>query len=307
VRHLAEVKGKADLSPIVFEGNAPAEIGDNALLGHLLEAPATVRTLAPRIWLGAPNSIKGPTEVVFQRQSGNNLLIVGQSEEAIQAIFAVGLVSLAAQHPPGTARFYLFDGTAPGSPQRAYFERVIAAIPHPVTLVRQGDLAEIMAGLAEERKKRADSPDPDEAPAIFLFIHGLQKYNRLRYEEDFSFSSSDADAALNPASVLNGIVSEGSRLGFHVIASCDTYNNVTRFLSRKAISEFEMRALFQMSANDSASLVDNPRASLLGMHRALYFNEQEGYFETFRPYALPGNAWFDQVQDALKRLQPMVS
>jgi hypothetical protein len=164
-----------------------------------------------------------------------------------------------------------------------------------------------MTGLAEERKKRAESSDPDEAPAIFLFIHGLQKYNRLRYEEDFSFSSTDSDAALNPASVLNGIISEGSRLGFHVIASCDTYNNVTRFLSRKAISEFEMRVLFQMSANDSASLVDNPRASLLGMHRALYFNEQEGYFETFRPYALPGNAWIDEVQHALKPFQPAVS
>ncbi len=307
VRHLAEAKGKGALGPIVFEGNAPAEISENSLLELLLKAPASSRTLVPRIWLGAPNSIKGPTEVVFQRQSGNNLLIVGQSEEAIQAIFTVGLVSLAAQHPPGTARFYLFDGTAPGSPQRAYFERIIAAIPHPVTLVRPGDLAETMTGLAEERKKRADSPDPDEAPAIFLFIHGLQKYNRLRFEEDFSFSSSDSDAALNPASVLNGIVSEGSRLGFHVIASCDTYNNVTRFLSRKAISEFEMRVLFQMSANDSASLVDNPRASLLGMHRALYFNEQEGYFETFRPYALPGNAWIDQVQQALKRHQPIVS
>ena len=34
-----------------------------------------------RIWLGAPNSIKGPTEAVFQRQSGSNLLIVGQREE----------------------------------------------------------------------------------------------------------------------------------------------------------------------------------------------------------------------------------
>jgi len=37
---------------------------------------------AARVWLGAPNSIKGPTEVVFQKQSGNNLLVVGQRDEA---------------------------------------------------------------------------------------------------------------------------------------------------------------------------------------------------------------------------------
>jgi DNA segregation ATPase FtsK/SpoIIIE, S-DNA-T family len=305
VRRLAEENGKADLGPIVFEGNAPAEVGENPLLERLLETPPAARTLTPRFWLGAPNSIKGPTEVVFQRQSGNHLIIIGQSEEAVQAIFAAGLVALAAQHPPGTARFCFFDGTAPGSPQRAYFERLLPAIQHQVILARQADVASIMTGLAEEQKRRGELADPDEAPATFLLIQGLQKYNRLRYEEDFSFSSSSAtDGAPNPANVLNSLISEGARLGFHIIASCDSYNNLTRFLSRKAISEFEMRVLFQMSANDSASLIDSPKASMLGLHRALYFNEQEGYLETFRPYALPGNAWIEQVHASLKRLQP---
>jgi hypothetical protein len=87
-----------------------------------------------------------------------------------------------------------------------------------------------------------------------------------------------------------------------VIASCDTYNNVNRFLSRKAFSEFEMRVLYQMSANDSASLIDNPKASLLGLHRALYYNQQEGYLETFRPYALPGNDWVEEAGQTLRRL-----
>ena len=119
-------------------------------------------------------------------------------------------------------------------------------------------------------------------PPVFLLIHGLQSYSKLRYEEDFGFSASDAEAAPNPAAVLNKLICEGTRLGFHVIAACDTYNNVNRFLSRKALSEFEMRVLFQMSANDSASLIDNPKASMLGLHRALFFNAQEGYLETFR-------------------------
>ena len=94
---------------------------------------------------------------------------------------------------------------------------------------------------------------------------------------------------------------DGTRLGFHVIATCDTYNNVNRFLSRKAFSEFEMRVLFQMSANDSASLIDNPKASLLGLHRALFYNAQEGYLETFRPYALPGSEWIEAAARHLAR------
>ena len=97
----------------------------------------------------------------------------------------------------------------------------------------------------------------------------------------------------NPAARLNDLICEGASHGVHVIATCDTYNNVNRFLSRKALTEFEMRVLFQMSANDSASLCDTPKASQLGLHRALFYNEQEGYLEMFRPYALPGGDWLD--------------
>ena len=50
-----------------------------------------------------------------------------------------------------------------------------------------------------------------------------------------------------------------------------------------------------MSTNDSASLCDDPKASTLGLHRALFYNEQEGYLETFRPYALPAAEWIDEV------------
>jgi hypothetical protein len=288
--------------PIVFEGNAPADVRENALLRVLLEAKSVKPAAIGRIWLGAPNSIKGPTEVAFQRQSGNNLLFVGQRDEAMLAMLSVGLVSLAAQYPLGTARFILCDGTAPGTSQREYIDRIVQAIPHPITQAKPGELGEIMKELGQEMKQRGEAADAEAAPPMFLFIHGMQKYSKLRYEEDFGFSTGDAEAEPNPAMVLNNLICEGTRLGFHVIATCDTYNNVNRYLSRKAFSEFEMRVLFQMSANDSASLIDNPKASLLGLHRALFYNAQEGYLETFRPYALPGNEWIESAARNLARL-----
>ena len=52
-----------------------------------------------------------------------------------------------------------------------------------------------------------------------------------------------------------------------------------------------MRVLFQMSANDSASLIDSPKASMLGLHRALFYSEHESRLETFRPFALPDSGW----------------
>ena len=46
-----------------------------------------------------------------------------------------------------------------------------------------------------------------------------------------------------------------------------------------------------MSANDSAALIDSTKASNIGMHRAIFYSEQEGYLETFRPYHMPSDSW----------------
>jgi DNA segregation ATPase FtsK/SpoIIIE, S-DNA-T family len=298
VRERADQSSTAYPAPIVFEGDAPADVRENPALEGLLKTESIKPAASARIWLGAPNSIKGPTEAVFQRQSGNNLLIVGQREEAAMAILAIALVSLAAQYPVGAARFILFDGNPPDSPQREFLNRIVQAIPHQVTVAKNSDLAEIMNGLVTEMKTRTG--DAVGEPATFLFFNGLQKFTKLRQEDEFSFSSDSGTAS--PSAQLGTLLSEGASLGFHIIATCDSYNNMNRFLNRKAMSEFEMRVLFQMSANDSASLIDSPKANTLGMHRAVFYNEKEGYLEVFRPYALPGNEWIEQVTQNLSRL-----
>ncbi len=309
--YLDKVRRRADgcqnsyPDPIVFEGNVPADVRENPVLQNLLEAESVESAAtSPRAWLGAPNSIKGPTEAVFHRQSGNNLLIVGQRDEAALAILAVSLVSLATQFPRGSVRLLILDGSPPGSPHREVLEKVIAAVPHEVEVLKGGDIGDVINSLAAEMRARSDDPRAGEAPSTFLFVHGLQKFKKLRFEEDFGFSVDDTQAPANPGVEFDNLIREGASLGFHVVASCDTYNNVNRFLSRKALSEFEMRVLFQMSANDSASLIDTPKAGNLGLNRALFYNEQEGYLETFRPYALPGNDWIEDAAGNLARLLP---
>ena len=302
--YLAKIRERADKKqypgPIVFEGNAPADVSENLQLRASLESPADKPAIPARVWLGAPNSIKGPTEAVFQRQSGNNLLIVGQSEERTLTLLSVALLSLATQYPPGSARFIVLDSTPPGFPQREFLQRIIHAVPHEIIEVKNSNLAETMNLLAEELKQRTGE-EKAKSPETFILIQGLQNFKKLRQEDEFSFSSGDAGANANPAAVFLNLISEGPARGIHVIASCDTYNNVTRFIGRKTLSEFEMRALFQMSASDSASLIDNPDAATLGFHRALYYNDREGYLETFRPYAQPGNDWIEAVTQLLTR------
>lgn len=299
VRAEAERRSATRHTPIVFEGNAPADVRENPLLRAALATPATTPPPAARVWLGAPNSIKGPTEAVFRRASGSHLLIIGQRDEAALAMLGTALVSLAAQYPRGAARFLVFDCSAPDSAEAKFLETVRAALPHEARIVRPGDVEEVMTALAADQKQRAEDAGV-AAPETYLLVHGLHRNKKLRFDEEMSFSLDD-NAAANPGLLFNKLITEGAGLGFHVLATCDTYNNLMRMLSRKAVSEFEMRVVFQMSANDSASLIESPQANNLGLHRAIFFNGHEGWLETFRPYALPDAAWLAEVAALLKR------
>ncbi|HEX7570299.1 MAG TPA: FtsK/SpoIIIE domain-containing protein, partial [Verrucomicrobiae bacterium] len=298
IRARADAAGKTDSTPFVFEGNAPADVRENLLLNSVL-AGTVPKNAAPRLWLGAPNAIKGPTEVVFHRHSGSNLLVAGQGEERTTTMLAVSLIALAAQFPKGGARFVVLDSTPPGFPQREFLESVIRAVPHEVVTLQKNSLEEIMVLLAADLKKRGED-EAAPAPETFLFIHGLQNFKRLRAEDDFSFSSG-GDGAANPATTFASLINDGPARGIHVIATCDTYNNIGRFIGRKALGEFELRVLFQMSASDSASLIDTPDAATLGLHRALFYHDREGYTETFRPYARPANDWLENALRSLKK------
>lgn len=280
IRARAGETGAVPPAPFVFEGNAPSDVSQNALLSALRARPAPAPV--PRIWLGEPNAIKGPTEVRFPRQSGSHLLIVGQAEEPILAIMATALAALSVQLPSQGTRFLWLDSSPPDSAPQTYLQHLAAAVPQGVQFVRPGDLAEALSGLK------------DAEGDIFLFIPALQNFKKLRQEEDFGFSL-DAEESASPAKLFAELLTEGPARGLHVIAACDTFNSVMRFIGRKPLTEFEARVLFQMNANDSASLIDSPKAGSLGLHRAVLFNGHEGSLEIFRPYALPEISWIEQT------------
>ncbi len=305
--YLAKVRARADETPghypgpIVFEGNAPADVRENLPLREVLAGePVSVPARAV-VWLGAPNSIKGPTEAHFQRQSGSHLLVVGQSEERTATLVAVALTALAAQYPKAAAQFYVFDSTPAGFPQRELLDQLVQSLSHKVVPAGNAEVPEVMAALAGMLKA---GPDNEAAgPETFVLIQGLQNFKKLRQEDEFSFSSSSSGGdGPSPAATLQSLITEGPARGIHLIITCDTYNNVNRFLGRKSLTEFEMRVVFQMSASDSASLIDAPAASTLGLHRALLYNDREGSLETFRPYAQPAGEWVEEVTARLAKV-----
>jgi S-DNA-T family DNA segregation ATPase FtsK/SpoIIIE len=291
--------------PIVFEGNAPAPIEKNVQLVRFLEDPIWPRpSAAPLAWLGDPVAIKPPTAVPFRRQSGANLLMIGQQEEGAMGMLASVLVSLCTQFSKTDAKFYVLDGSPADSPLAGVLPSVRAVLPHDVKLVDFRTIGEAINEMAVEMKKRQDvepSQSGHVGEEIFCLIYGVQRYRQLRKEEDsFSFSaSSDEEKKPQPGKQFAELLRDGPGFGIHVIAWVDTPASLERTLERQAMREFDYRVLFQMSANDSSNLIDSPAANKLGANRALVYSEEMGTMEKFRPYALPDKTWLEQVRKGL--------
>jgi hypothetical protein len=224
---------------------------------------------------------------------------VGQNDAAALAMMIMSALSIAAQHPPvgsQAARFYLLDGSPVDSSLTGRLGQLAEIIPHPVTNVTWRDVAETFTELAAEVKRRQEDASGDVAP-LFLFIYDIQRFRDLRKsDDDFGFSRYDEDKPAPPSKLFGDILRDGPPTGVHTVIWCDSVNNLNRTLDRQGMKEFENRILFQMSANDSSTLIDSPAASKLGENRALYYSEEENRIEKFRPYGLPEPAWLDGVK-----------
>ena len=329
ISDLAKSRGVDDESTIVFEGNAAADPSQNSALRSVLAHPDHGPQFAARAWLGAAVAIKEATLAVFRRQSGSNLLVVGQQEEMAMGILSNCLISLAATVPssrdpsrsrpdrvlaerkatdetPGaaTVRFFMFDGTRPEAADGDYWGKLAAELPSEVSMVTPKTAANAVAELAAEVDRRVESSD-ESAPSWFVIVYNLSRFRDLRRsDDDFGFSSFDSEPTESAAKQFIRVLRDGPTCGVHTLLWCDTYNNVSRWFDRAALRDLDQRVLLQMSATDSSNLMDSPAAGRLGVHRAILYSEQEGRVEKFRPYGLPSADWLAWVRQQLGRPDP---
>ena len=234
-------------------------------------AQPTARPPPRRVWLGAPNSIKGPTEAVFRRQSGNNLLVVGQRDETALALLSVTLVSFAAQHPPGTVRFVLLDSTAPGTPAHEFLERSPRSSRTRWTGGRRagGNDGRLVADLAARRRKPMPRPAHVPPDPRLAELQEAPPGRRVQLRHG-------RRGVREPGRAVDHAVKRRAEPGPARDGDMRYVQQRRAVPGPEGAGRVRLRVLFQMSASDSASLMDDPAAGALGMHRALFYHEQEG-------------------------------
>jgi DNA segregation ATPase FtsK/SpoIIIE, S-DNA-T family len=299
---------------VIFEGNAPSSLSMNPALHERLSAVSPIEGRSKEIaWLGEPIEIKASTSIEFTRQSGSNVLILGQESSAARGVMASILISLGTQKRPRVDRllsppagagpsvpFYLLDGSDVSASDDRYESLPLAEVARQagigVESIERRRLTDSLSELVEEVSRRQQQ-EGQVGVEMYLFLFDIARFRDLRRgEDDFGFSmSADVDAPAKPDKLLATLVREGPAVGVHVIVWCDSLANFQRSFDRSGQREFGSRVLFQMSAADSSQLMDGPQASRLGAHRAFLHQEDLGRLEKFRPYALPDPAWLARL------------
>jgi S-DNA-T family DNA segregation ATPase FtsK/SpoIIIE len=296
-------------SQTVFEGNAPARPEQNQALNDLLENPQWGLSLRRfSAWLGEPIAIKETTAASFLRQSGSNLLMVGQNDEAVIGMLINGILSLCAQYKQDMVKFYILDFGNVDAPHAHFLNLLPGKLPYMVIYGRSKQLPEIIEAITKELDERFLHEDEslNKKPSIYFIIYGLQRARDLEKEDSFSIKSQvgnigETAPKTNYGNEFSKILREGPALGIHNIIWCDTYTNFQRRLDNRTLREFQMRVVLQMGEDDSTQLIDSKNASKLGQYRALFYNEEEGRSEKFRPFALPEEGWLIQVGEKFKK------
>jgi hypothetical protein len=297
---------QAPAPAIVFEGNNPADLPSNPGLRELIESGGADQSARERVaWLGDALAIKDATAARFRRQSGSNLLIIGQNGDAARAILGAASISVLFQQTTeqraGEPTITILDGSPSDDPDAHWLERLAGFFPHDVQLTTLRAGPHGLDRLAEELEARKLDPSAP-CPPRFLVIYGLHRFRDLRRsEDDFGFGRRDEARTVTPAEQLAELIREGPALGIHVMAWCDTLANVQRAVDRRDLREFEQRVLFQMGVADSSTLIDSPAASRLGLNRALFAAEEMSTPEKFRPYRIPPDAWLSAAALRLSR------
>jgi S-DNA-T family DNA segregation ATPase FtsK/SpoIIIE len=287
---------------VVFEGNVPAELGRNPVLGELLESPApAAKAPGPgcgRIWLGEANAIKGPTEIDLLPASGANLLMIGQHREAALAMTCSAAVSLAAANRPEKIRLIAVGADGRDAEGAGALARLAKVLPGGIELPAAREIPKIVGELEARVAAAKEAGKPPEQ-LVVLAVFGLQRFAALRHEDDFGIAGGEEGASTGER--FANVIRDGPEQGVHVLVWCDTLNNANRSFSRKTLREFDLRILFQMSAADSSELIDSAAGANLGLHNALLASQSGGTQEKFRPYTVPEAGYMEELGRAIAK------
>jgi len=274
-----------DPEQIIFDGREGVNIETNHELQELFEKYPPIKNLSTQLaWIGGSIEIKPHTSLAFHRSAGKNLIISGgdNSDSTVTALTSSILISLAAQYPNDAAKYFIVNFNESDQSTDYYANLINVLHLNAQVFITQRDAERTITNLSNELIEREKSKILKSLPDYYLIILGVQKFRRLRSD------AIDEVGQETLSSLLMKICNQGPELGVFTLVNCDNLRNFERGLGRSGLDEFDLRVGLQMSSDDSRTLFENEKASVLGPYRGLLMDiNKQNTPERFRPYTLP--------------------
>lgn len=257
---------------IVFDGRTVPKLPKTSQ-HYSRHAPAGAATI--RLLVGEPVAIRDSTAAILRRESNANLLVVGRDASCAARVVQSALASFLLQEPHSGVRRLLVDLGRPSHERTTLFS---ALGELGLEIVDRHDLADVVMDYARLLEEREGSPTSTESHTpMVLTIFGIHRAQALAEPVSHRDSNPARDAFLR-------VVQEGPNHGLHTLAWTESVTALQSALGRNPENPFSVRIALQMNEDDSRRIVGSPIANRIGENRAVLFNIEEGWRETFRPY-----------------------
>jgi len=266
--------GRKTKTPLVFEGDEPAELGQCAAFS----AAQVTRAKFVSAWLGEPIEMAETVSATFRRQSASHLAVMAHDEEQGLGVTLAVLLSIAAQRDPDDVSFTIIDFSSEDEPWSGLVEHTLGRLPNAVRLDRS-TLDSRLAGMASELELEGHHGDH------YLVLLSPQRSSALTDNSGgFGFSGSTPAAAESIAKLLR----RGPDAGYHVIATVDSLTSMKRVF-RQEIVDFGLRVAGSAGEDDLRSFFDERIGQSKGRkHRMVFKDMSKGdSIRKFRPFRLP--------------------
>jgi hypothetical protein len=270
--------------PRVFDGRSFPDPDRNESFCRMLQGDIeSSESGAIRLLLGETDDLTGVASVSLVPEAGQNVLLIGRTNEALRQLFAtIGMVlarpallgtvhEVVLYDPEGFLRNMLTGPSWQGPPVRV--------------LGRQSEVCDEV--LAYGHSGRSDTSRRDGVTLLVLL--GVHKLLDLKLES--SALPPRAGTELKPGLDFADLLHTGPEMGVHVLAWASGFGNLVRNIDpgRKLLRDFNHRVIFQVSEEDSLAVLGNRQGSQLGELAGLHFDAVENQLKRFRPFSLGGN------------------
>ncbi len=262
-----------------------------------LDAPNWFKDEKPAIgWLGKEFNVRGLARVIVRRKQRENLIFVGDNNEARYGMLLSLITSFVLNSTPSKNQFYIMDFSIKDSPWNEALEYIVQELLTPLGIMvkritSQNELEEFVSELETEFHRRNYKNNADlHYPNTYIIGADIDRCDKLcQFQNNFGVLEKEALGLR-----LQKLLINGASKGIHSILSFESVMAMQNIISKKNLGYFRHRIALQMYEFDSFTFIKKIDASQLEDDNgeavsAIYWDLSNNNNSQFKPYCLNNN------------------